>query len=320
MCMDCQRLIKAIDNYIRKVDDDLEDIFEEEGRADPGYTIDRMLTLEDEIAAALLAETEYFIKEIKKRQTLSELWNDLDAIKQKDIYCDAIKTAVSEQLHDLVPRLVRKYVSFSDPEIRITAISQRAYAWIDSWSGQLANLMKLTSNKQIEDILKRGLDTGSDISSVTLEIMQSGIRDEYYRARRVAVTEILRAHNVAKQEAQLQNPCVKQKLWRHTGAWKNEPRENHVAIDGQVVDVDKPFTLVGADGVTYYPMFPVDPELPPGEAINCHCIAEDIVDEEILAMPLEERQQLQQQIIDEMDDEWEKELDARNRAKAGIEG
>jgi hypothetical protein len=67
-------------------------------------------------------------------------------------------------------------------------------------------------------------------------------------------------------------------------------------------------------------MFPVDPELPPGEAINCHCIAEDIVDEEILAMPLEERQQLQQQIIDEMDDEWEKELDARNRAKAGIEG
>jgi hypothetical protein len=28
---------------------------------------------------------------------------------------------------------------------------------------------------------------------------------------------------------------------------------------------------------------------------------------------------LQQQAIDEMDDEWEKELDAANRAKAGID-
>ena len=35
-------------------------------------------------------------------------------------------------------------------------------------------------------------------------------------------------------------------------------------------------------------------------------------------MSLEERQKLQQQIIDEDDRAWEKELDARNKAKAGI--
>ena len=33
----------------------------------------------------------------------------------------------------------------------------------------------------------------------------------------------------------------------------------------------------------------------------------------------EDMQGLQQKAIDEMDDEWEKELDARNKAKAGIE-
>jgi hypothetical protein len=34
---------------------------------------------------------------------------------------------------------------------------------------------------------------------------------------------------------------------------------------------------------------------------------------------LEERQRLQQEAIDAMDDEWEKELDAQNKAKAGID-
>ncbi len=39
----------------------------------------------------------------------------------------------------------------------------------------------------------------------------------------------------------------------------------------------------------------------------------------VLGMSFEERQRLQQQALAEMDDEWEKELDAVNRAKAGIE-
>lgn len=86
-----------------------------------------------------------------------------------------------------------------------------------------------------------------------------------------------------------------------------------------MVDKDKPFKLIGADGVTYYPMFPMDPILPAGEAINCKCISQPIVDEDILGMSLEERQKLQQEIIDDDDGEWEKELDARNRAKAGID-
>ena len=41
--------------------------------------------------------------------------------------------------------------------------------------------------------------------------------------------------------------------------------------------------------------------------------------EKALGLSLEERRTLQQQAIDEMDDDWERELDARNRAKAGIE-
>ena len=59
--------------------------------------------------------------------------------------------------------------------------------------------------------------------------------------------------------------------------------------------------------------------LPSTESFNCHCIEQPVVDMEILGLPLEERQKLQQQAIDEMDDDWEAELDAQNKAKAGIE-
>mgnify|MGYP000747935359 FL=1 len=141
----------------------------------------------------------------------------------------------------------------------------------------------------------------------------------HYRARRVAVTEILGAHSVAQQEAFMQSPAVESKGWLHTGNYRNEPRQNHIDMDGQIVAKDQPFELIGADGIVYHPMYPRDVILPAGERINCHCIQQPIVSEDILGLPLEERKKLQQQAIDDMDDEWEAELDARNKAKAGIE-
>ena len=66
-------------------------------------------------------------------------------------------------------------------------------------------------------------------------------------------------------------------------------------------------------------MYPRDPSLPPEDIINCHSICQPVVSEEILGLSLEERQALQQEAVDEMDDEWERELDERNKAKAGIE-
>ena len=113
-------------------------------------------------------------------------------------------------------------------------------------------MMKLSDKETISKIIQDRFTHGNGIASVTRAIQESGIRDEYYRARRVAVTEVLSADNVSKQEAAMQNPCIKEKMWRHTGAHKNEPRENHVAMDGQIVAVDQPFTLTGKDGTVYF--------------------------------------------------------------------
>lgn len=89
-------------------------------------------------------------------------------------------------------------------------------------------------------------------------------------------------------------------------------------MDGVRVPKGQPFTLIGADGNTYYPMTPRDVCLPPRESVNCHCLLQPVVSEEVLGLSLEERQALQAQAIAEDDGEWEKELDAQNKARAGI--
>ena len=200
-------------------------------------------------------------------------------------------------------------------------------AWIESWSDELADLMRTTSKDQLEAMLKKEINNGGNISQFCVDLINSGMEKEgkgeywtsHYRARRVAVTEILGAHSVAQQEAFMQSPAVESKGWLHTGNYRNEPRQNHIDMDGQIVAKDQPFELIGADGIVYHPMYPRDVILPAGERINCHCIQQPIVSEDILGLPLEERKKLQQQAIDDMDDEWEAELDARNKAKAGIE-
>ena len=116
--------------------------------------------------------------------------------------------------------------------------------------------MQLNSHKEIESILEKGLQDGSSIQEFTRSIIDSGIRDEYYKARRVAVTEVLRAHSAAQQEAFMQSPAVEEKIWRHTGSYRNKPRKNHMEMDGQRVPKDQPFELHGIKGGTYYPLYP----------------------------------------------------------------
>ena len=89
-------------------------------------------------------------------------------------------------------------------------------------------------------------------------------------------------------------------------------------MDGQIVLKNEPFEMVGKDGKTYYPQYPRDPILPVGETANCHCFAQDVLDTDMKDKPLKERQELQSKAVEDDDAAWEKELDERNKAKAGI--
>jgi uncharacterized protein with gpF-like domain len=88
------------------------------------------------------------------------------------------------------------------------------------------------------------------------------------RAITIVRTELGRAFSAAAQErmlaAKAQVPGLK-KQWRHSD--KVHPRPMHLAIDGQIREIDEPYTL--GNGVAI--MYPRDPSAPAAETINCGC-------------------------------------------------
>jgi len=317
--MECGPLIKAIDAYIAKADNDLADTLGEEGYAEPEKTLYYAQELEDSVAEALLDETDFILSEAEKSIDLESFADDVwPEVKLNDELKSKLVTVFEETLSEFMPEFVGYYIAQTDRSLHLEQLSKRTTAWVETWSRDLADIMQLNSHKEIETILTKGLKEGSGIGKFIRDIQDSGIRDEYYKARRVAVTEVLTAHRAAHQEAAMQSPAVKEKEWKHTGSYRNKPRQNHVNMSGQRVPKNQPYELHGIKGGTYYPMYPGDTILPPEERINCHCFSQDIVDEDILGMPLEERKRLQQEAVDNMDDDWEKELDEKNKAKAGI--
>jgi len=95
------------------------------------------------------------------------------------------------------------------------------------------------------------------------------------RATNIVRTELATAYSTANQLRLAQwgekVPGLK-KRWVKSG--KVHPRIEHVAIHGQVRDVDKPFDL---EGGAVQMMQPHDPSAPPKHRINCGCIAVPVV-------------------------------------------
>ncbi len=322
MCK-CKLLLKAIEAYIRKADNDLKDQLSEEGFLEADTTIEVAEEIEERVAEALKEETELLTSEIADIKDVIDLeafyrdrWPELKGADDLD---EKLKEIFIEEFSETMPKLAAAYIKETDAELTLTSVSKRTTDWVSSWSEELGQIMKLNSSDEIEGILLEALDEGLSIEKVTEKIVSSGIRDEYFKARRTALTEVLRAHSVAQQEGMMQSPAVDTKTWVHTGTYKIKPRMNHVNISGQTVPKDKPYTLIGANGNTYFPMYPRDPLLPAAESVNCHCLSRANASDDILGMSLEERKKLQQKAIDEDDGAWEKELDAKNKAKAGID-
>lgn len=320
MCVNCQPLIKAIDAFLQKADRDLSDILADEGYLKSKETVEIMSELEEQITQLLLEETDLVLSETENAVDLETFAKDIwPGIKLDDPLREKLETVFWECFSAFVPEFAGYYLSDMEQGLKVTQVSKQTTDWVKSWSRELAEIMKLKSHEQIEKILVDGLEKGSGIAEFTRAIQESGIRNEYYRARRVAVTEVLTAHRAAKLEAILQSPSAEQKIWRHTGIYITEPRQNHIDMDGTKVLKTEPFELSGADGKTYYPMFPGDTNLPPGERIECHCAFDGVTNADILGLSLEERERLQQEALEEFDKEWEAKLKARNQAMVGFQ-
>ena len=313
-------IIEAIDKYLAKADDELSDVLADEGYADAEDSVKVINAMQEEIAETLQNQTDDLVEALAAEQDSgwAAAQKKVSEMLDGDDIEDQVQEAVADMFQTEVPKLATVYMQETDGDLVVDVIRQRTKSWIASWSQRLGQLMKINTHQQITDIIQRTIDQGECIETLTRKIMDGGWRNEHYQARRVAVTEVLRAHSVAREEAIQQSPSTDRKEWRHTGAHKNKPRPNHVDMDGQIVPKDKPFELQGRDGVVYHPMYPRDPILPASETVNCHCIHRGVAADDALGMSLEERRQLQQKYIEEDDGAWKKELDEQNKAKAGI--
>ena len=80
----CEALIKAIDAYLAKADEDLTEALEDAGFAEPKETVQEMAALEDKLADALERETKYFKGKAKKAVDLEAFAKDWPDIIEGD--------------------------------------------------------------------------------------------------------------------------------------------------------------------------------------------------------------------------------------------
>lgn len=300
-------LLEAIEQYIAKADNDLENQLNEEGYVEAGVAVSHMGAIEDGVTAAVENNVDEVLARLQSASGVDDfIENVWPEISNSDEMEKALYDLFYQQFDELLRRFTKQWIISADAELGEVVddrITRPAEAFIKGWSQQLADIMHLNTKDGIEKILLDAQEQNQTIDEVAQAIADSGIRECGYRSRRVAVTEVLRVEEYAHQEARIQNSSCYKKEWVHTGA--AHPRENHVAINGQQVFKREPFTLTGRNGGTYYPMCPRDTSLPAEESINCHCTTKDIVDQEILGMSLEDRMALREKYMNEVNAEYD---------------
>lgn len=304
-------VIDSIDVLLMKADDDLKDTLDSEGYVKAGTAVKSIDSIEDALTEAFNDHTDDVLSRLSAEETLQAFlkgaWKD---IRNEEDLKQAIYDALHDQLFDMMAESIEGFIDAYEPDLleEHTAedlMTEPAADFVKNWVDQLASLMHLETDDQIEKILLDAQQDALSVDDTALKISQSGIRDPGYRSRRVALTEVLRAESYGQLESMRQCPTIEGKEWLHTGSHKNQPRANHVAISGQQRKVDEPFELVGSDGNIYHPMVPRDTTLPAAESVNCHCIMKRIRSEDAMGMSLEDRRALRQKYIDEVNQEWE---------------
>ncbi len=322
-----EAIISAIDAYIEKSDKNLENELRAAGYVRTAEAVALIGKLQNKIAGGLRKQTKELLRTLKEAKASKLEGKALDGRIQDRMNADdsgrTVEQPVQNLYRDNFKPIAGGYMSQVErslaPGSRLTldTIRERTRAWWTDWSKDLSNLMRINSQDDIWDLIYDSSENGESLDKLMRKIIDGGWRSEYYQARRTAITEVLRLHSVAADEAIQQNPDVEFKEWAHTGAHKNEPRLNHISISGQRVPKDQPYTLVGKLGGIYNPMYPRDPCLPPEESINCHCISRAILGD-LGGLSYDERRKMKQDHIKNDDREWMAERDKENRDRAGI--
>jgi len=138
-------------------------------------------------------------------------------------------------------------------EIAFDITNPKVIKWIKDRCGLLIKSISDTTLEKLRKTLAEGVANGESIPNLASRI--SGVYDEAKgsRAVKIARTETINASNSGALEAYKQSGVVEKKEWLAT--MDDRVRDEHAAMNGEVVDIDKPFS---------------NGEMYPGD-VNCRC-------------------------------------------------
>lgn len=314
----CARLAAAIETYVEKAEDD--ELLEElkaAGFVEPEETLRTVRRVEKIVRGIYARTTKNLVESLKGAVDLS-VWARMEfpKVQMNDRMAHEVAEVFMHEFSTNIPAYVSRFHADIGHPRAIASMTLKTAHRVDQWSQMLGGMMKLDEYRTLKEEITRAVVRGAGTEELAREIYKEGIRDRPWKARRVAVTEMLRAQSFAQMEAMSESPSVNRKRWIHSGEHKIKPRENHQAIDGQTKPVEEPFDLIGADGEMYHPMYPRDPELPAKESINCHCIMMPVTDDAVTGVSDKEWNRLTAEARAELreDTDWEKELNEKYRA------
>lgn len=295
------RIQKAIERIVKVEDAELKEILAD--YPESKELIKFIELYEKKIAKLLREEKALFVKQVQQylQSESSEnilvqamLLTVMSDIFAQDDFQEKMESASVDFLTTTCQELTSKIMEAIDTDVMFEVLSQRTVKWIESWSAQLAELMRLSTHETIEKEITQTIQEGEGIEELVVRLKDLPEFDRK-RARRVAITEVLTAYSVAQYEGYKQSPSVTGKTWRHSGARKNTPRPTHLAIDGVTIDIDSHFNVGGESA-----LYPRDVSLSGKERINCHCVLSPSVDEKILGLTKEEKEIIRQQALNAM--------------------
>ena len=159
----------------------------------------------------------------------------------------------------------------------IPAIDIQALTAMQNYSSHLVKSLGQDAAAKVYNEMALGM-IGQKTPFEVMEAVGKNLKDKgtfhsiAARAETITRVETGRALSMASQarlEAAAKVVPGLQKRWVYGSAHRKMPRFTHMATDGQIRDVDKPFNVGGATL-----MCPRDPAGDPGQTINCRCYSE----------------------------------------------
>lgn len=133
--------------------------------------------------------------------------------------------------------------------------------WARESAAQQVTYVNQTTKDQIKRIISDGMEKGLSNSEIAQNIFDQSEINSIGRAKRIASTEVHNSIIKGNHEAMVDSG-VKKRKWVSAG--DEAVRDSHSKINGQIRDIDKPFS----NGL----MHPGDPDGPPSEIVWCRCI------------------------------------------------